>query len=74
MLLLLEVVVQMHSPADSQSDSSQKVENVDSGKVLVVCHKGDDICQFGDLVLLEHLTYARDADTAADFVVSQAGF
>lgn len=64
----------MDSPANSQTDSSQKVENVDADKVLVVCHEGDDICQFGDLVLLEHLTYARDADTAADFVASKAGF
>ncbi|KAG8160745.1 hypothetical protein KVR01_009009 [Diaporthe batatas] len=55
-------------------DSSQSVENVDSDKVLVICHKGDDICQFGDLVKLEHLTYAQDADTAADFVVSKAVF
>lgn len=50
------------------------MENVDPDKVLVVCHNGDDICQFGDLVKLEHLTYAQDADTAADFVVSKATF
>ncbi|POS77968.1 cutinase [Diaporthe helianthi] len=55
-------------------DSSQSVDNIDPGKVLVVCHEGDDICQFGDLVLLEHLTYAQDAHTAADFVVSKAAF
>lgn len=57
-----------------QTDSSQGVENVDPDKVLVVCHKGDDICQFGDLVKLEHLTYAQDADAAADFVMSKAAF
>lgn len=61
-------------PLISQTDSSQGVENVDADKVLVVCHKGDDICQFGDLVKLEHLTYAQDADTAADFVLSKATF
>ncbi|KAJ0123830.1 cutinase [Diaporthe amygdali] len=55
-------------------DSSQSVENVDLEKVMVVCHQGDDICQFGDLILLDHLTYAQDADTAAAFVVSKAGF
>ncbi|KAK7720291.1 hypothetical protein SLS63_009963 [Diaporthe eres] len=60
--------------ADFRADSSQSVENTDPGKVLVVCHNGDDICQFGDLILLQHLTYAQDAETAADFVVSKAGF
>lgn len=54
--------------------SSQGVENADPDKVMVVCHKDDDICQFGDLVLLDHLTYAKDADPAADFVMSKAGF
>lgn len=72
--LLLKCDGSIHSPANFQTDSSQSVDNVDSEEVLVVCHKGDDICQFGDLVLLEHLTYAQDADTAADFVVSKAGF
>lgn len=50
------------------------MENADPDKVLVVCHTGDDICQFGDYVLLGHLTYAQDAGTAAEFVVSKAGF
>lgn len=50
------------------------MENADPDKVLVVCHTGDDICQFGSYVLLEHLTYAQDAGTAAAFVVSKAGF
>lgn len=49
------------------------MENADPDKILVVCHKGDDICQFGSYITLEHLTYAEDADTAADFVVSIAG-
>lgn len=57
-----------------KTDSSQGVENADPDKVLVVCHKGDDICQFGSYVLLEHLTYAQDAGTAAEFVVSKAVF
>lgn len=62
------------SSTDFQTDSSQSVENTDSNKTLVICHQGDDICQFGDYVLLDHLTYAQDADKAADFVVSKAGF
>lgn len=62
------------SSADSQTDSSQSVENADPDKVLVFCHQGDDICQFGDFITLEHLTYAQDASTAADFVASMAGF
>lgn len=70
---LPEFDVPNHRPADFRTDSSKSVENADPEKVLVVCHTGDDICQFRDLVLLEHLTYAKDADTAAKFVVSKAG-
>ncbi|EHK25919.1 carbohydrate esterase family 5 protein [Trichoderma virens Gv29-8] len=44
------------------------VANYDASKVLVVCHDGDNICQGGDFILLPHLTYAEDADTAAAFV------
>ncbi|KAL6879167.1 carbohydrate esterase family 5 protein [Trichoderma novae-zelandiae] len=44
------------------------VANFDAAKTLVVCHDGDNICQGGDLILLPHLTYAEDADTAAAFV------
>lgn len=39
----------------------------------VICHFGDNICDGGDLILLPHLTYAMDADDAADFVVEKAG-
>lgn len=42
-------------------------------KTKVVCHAGDNICDGGDLVLLQHLTYSLDADDAADFVVQRAG-
>ena len=54
-------------------DNGQEVQGVPSSKTLVVCHDGDNICQHGDLILLPHLTYAEDADTAAAFVVSNAG-
>lgn len=72
--LLLETPKSTNSSANFQADSSQSVENADPDKVLVICHKGDDICQFGDYILLQHLTYAQDADTAAEFVISKAGF
>ncbi|RDW66012.1 cutinase-6 [Coleophoma cylindrospora] len=51
-------------------DDGKAVANVDSSKVLVVCHTGDDICLGGDLILLPHLTYGEDATTAASFIVA----
>lgn len=48
--------------------NGQAVANISASKVLVVCHDGDNICQGGDIILLPHLTYAEDADTAAAFV------
>jgi cutinase len=54
---------------DPQSD--QAVDGIDPSKVQVYCHDGDDICQAGEIILLQHLTYADDADAAASFVVSQ---
>lgn len=50
-------------------DDGKAVANIDPSKVLVVCHAGDNICQGGDIILLPHLTYAEDADTAAAFVL-----
>ncbi|KAF3763112.1 family 5 carbohydrate esterase [Cryphonectria parasitica EP155] len=52
-------------------DSDTAVANIDSSKVLIICHEGDDICDFGDLILLPHLTYAENATAAAAFVVEQ---
>lgn len=52
-------------------DSTTAVANIDSSKVLVICHDGDDICQFGDLILLPHLTYAENATAAAAWLVEQ---
>jgi len=31
------------------------VVNIDASKVLVICHTGDNICQGGDSIKLEHL-------------------
>lgn len=53
------------------TDSTAAVANIDASKVLIICHDGDDICQFGDIILLQHLTYAENATAAANFVVEQ---
>ncbi|ROV88431.1 hypothetical protein VSDG_09251 [Cytospora chrysosperma] len=52
--------------------SSQRVANADTSRVLILCHADDDICQGGDIIALEHLTYAADAYKAAEFVLSTA--
>lgn len=69
------------APADTKAyhhhtlytDSSSTVANVDASRVLIICHDGDDICQFGDIITFEHLTYAENVTAAASFVVSAAG-
>ena len=54
-------------------DSHEPVAGIDSSKVKVYCHDGDDICDQGDIILAQHLTYAADADDASSFIVSQLG-
>ncbi|KAM0477461.1 hypothetical protein ACHAPX_005773 [Trichoderma viride] len=61
----ISAVVLFGDPRDGQA-----LPNVDASKVLTVCHAGDNICAGGDIILLPHLTYAEDADTAAAFVAS----
>ncbi|KAJ6438782.1 carbohydrate esterase family 5 [Purpureocillium lavendulum] len=51
--------------------SSRPVDNIDSSRVRIICHQGDNICENGPIILLPHLTYAADAGSAADFVVSK---
>lgn len=51
--------------------SRKPVANIASSKVKVICHAGDNICEGGSIILLPHLTYAGDADSAADFVASR---
>ncbi|KAH7383696.1 cutinase-domain-containing protein [Cadophora sp. MPI-SDFR-AT-0126] len=41
------------------------IQGVESARVRTFCHAGDDICKGGDAVLKDHLTYAKDARTAA---------
>ncbi len=55
-------------------DDGTAVANAAPGRTLVICHEGDDICLHGDLILLPHLTYALNAEQAADFVASNAGY
>ncbi|UNI18325.1 Cutinase [Purpureocillium takamizusanense] len=51
--------------------AKRAVDNIDASKVHVICHEGDNICDNGPIILPQHLTYALDADSAADFVVSK---
>lgn len=57
--------------ADMMIDNGTAIAGVSSDNTLIICHDGDNICEHGDLILLPHLTYLEDADTAAEFVVSQ---
>lgn len=61
----ISAVVLFGDPKDGQA-----LPSVDASKVLTVCHDGDNICAGGDIILLPHLTYAEDADTAAAFVAN----
>ncbi|POS83275.1 hypothetical protein EPUL_005707, partial [Erysiphe pulchra] len=45
------------------------IKNYNSKRVLTVCHAGDKICDGQSVVLAPHLTYSRDADNAAEFVM-----
>ncbi|KAK4899416.1 hypothetical protein LTR27_003149 [Elasticomyces elasticus] len=54
-------------------DNGEPVGSIPSSKVLIICHVGDDICLHGDLILPPHLTYAVNAQQAANFVASKAG-
>ncbi|ESK92300.1 cutinase [Moniliophthora roreri MCA 2997] len=49
----------------------QPISGVDSSKVKVFCHDGDNICDGGILVLPPHLNYVVNVVDAAKFVVSK---
>ncbi|KAI0477056.1 putative cutinase [Xylariaceae sp. FL0804] len=51
-------------------DSSSAVAGIDASRVDIICHDGDNICEHGDVILLQHLTYAEDCDAASDFIMS----
>ncbi|KAF9870068.1 cutinase [Colletotrichum karsti] len=48
------------------------IPGVDSSRLLVVCHTGDNICQGGDFIFDPHLNYSLDAPTAALFVMQRS--
>lgn len=52
-------------------DNGDAVGSIPADKVNVICHKGDNICAGGVIVLPPHLNYQIDAQTAAEFVASK---
>lgn len=54
-------------------NNGDAVGNVGAANTKVICHDGDLICAGQSVIRAPHLTYGRDADTAAAFVVSTAG-
>lgn len=54
-------------------DDGTAVAGASASKTLVICHTGDNVCQYEDLILLPHLTYSENAVEAATFVANQAG-
>ncbi|KAJ4400038.1 hypothetical protein N0V91_009013 [Didymella pomorum] len=54
-------------------NNGKAVGNVGAANTKVICHNGDLICAGQAVILAPHLTYGRDADTAAAFVMSTAG-
>ncbi|KAF2162193.1 carbohydrate esterase family 5 protein [Zasmidium cellare ATCC 36951] len=53
-------------------DNGEQVQGVSPDRVLVLCDPLDNICYHGFLVLPAHLSYAKDAPQAAQFVVQRA--
>ncbi|KAF2831879.1 cutinase precursor [Ophiobolus disseminans] len=50
-------------------DNGDAVGKVAAADTMVVCHTGDLICAGQAIILAPHLTYGRDGDDAAQFVV-----
>ncbi|KAJ6783558.1 hypothetical protein PWT90_07712 [Aphanocladium album] len=48
--------------------SHKPVANIDANNVHIVCHSGDNICDQGALILPQHLTYAVDAVSSANWL------
>jgi cutinase len=51
-------------------DNGKAVGKVSSASTKVICHQGDLICAGQSIILVPHLTYGQDANTAAQFVVN----
>lgn len=54
-------------------NNGDAVGKVSAANTKIICHNGDLICAGQSIILAPHLTYGRDADTAATFVMSTAG-
>ncbi|KAJ6574438.1 cutA, cutinase A [Mycena capillaripes] len=52
-------------------DNGAAVTGVSAANTKIICHAGDNICAHGDLILLPHLTYGQDAQSAAAFIASK---
>jgi cutinase len=50
-------------------DNGDAVGKVTAADTKVICHTGDLICAGQSIILAPHLTYGRDANDAAQFVV-----
>ena len=50
-------------------DNGDPVGKIAAADTMVVCHIGDLICAGQSIILAPHLTYGRDANAAAQFVV-----
>lgn len=61
---------ELKAATDCTTDNGTAIPGISADKVLTYCHVGDDICTFGDLILIPHLTYALQAEAAAAFIVS----
>ena len=51
-------------------DNGQAIGNVAAASTKVICVQGDLICAGQAVVLAPHLSYGRNADEAAQFVVA----
>ncbi|KAF4448635.1 cutinase precursor [Fusarium austroafricanum] len=49
----------------------QAVQGIPADRVKIICHTGDGVCAGTAAITPEHLTYSRDANAAAQFVVSK---
>lgn len=54
-------------------DNGQAVGSVPAAKTKVICAQGDLICAGQSVILPAHLSYGRNADEAAQFVVGNMG-
>ena len=53
-------------------DQKLPVGNVPSYKVSIVCHKGDNICQDGEIIYPPHLTYCHNVGAEAAFAKARS--